>query len=553
MVLYQRCYITGPLISFVSALLFYAAAVTNVSADYVFLEQLDATVTSGVDIPSASNWADQVVACEDVPGVIKDLTFMINTNSAASGGVSYVARVRGKDFFGGDNFEQLSNSVSGEMGTTKEYTFNFSPEINLITQERLCKNNPLFIIGIKQFNSNITGKLLGSNNHNAYRTIDYRCFGCGSLADLYFKINAGVIINSSPSIDEIPDMAISEGIAVNFTVNATDVDNDQLSYSINQLPPGATFLNGVFNWTPGYNQAGEYDVTFIVSDGELIDAENVNITVLNTNRAPELAVIGNQTISENQQLQFSVSATDPDGDGLTYTANNLPAGATFVGNTFSWTPGYSQAGNYENIEFVATDNGSPLELAVELIAITVGDVNRAPELSNPGPRSVLEGQSLSFTITAVDPDGNTVLLTATGMPDGASFDASTGIFSWIPTNAQSGNYTVTFVAIDNGLPYESGSVDVAITVGDDPTPIEQSQLIINTVVSFNLPNNVTNSYMANLQKVEPFIMNGQVQPAINQLNSFINKVNIDYNQGKITLTQKNQLVSIAQMLILDLQ
>ena len=53
-------------------------------------------------------------------------------------------------------------------------------------------------------------------------------------------------------------------------------------------------------------------------------------------------------ISEGQFLQFTISAIDPDGNPLSYSASNLPEGASLNAETrtFSWTPRYDQAGVY---------------------------------------------------------------------------------------------------------------------------------------------------------------------------------------------------------------
>ena len=117
---------------------------------------------------------------------------------------------------------------------------------------------------------------------------------------------------------------------------------------------------------------------------------------------------------------------------------------------------------------------------------------------------------------------------------------------------QEGVYTVTFTAGDTGTPAETGTVDVVITVGDNPTPIEQSEDIIEDVIEFDLPTNVENSYMANLQKVADFIEQGKIQAAINQLNAFINKVNQDYSQGILTQSERDSLMTVAEDLIDDL-
>jgi hypothetical protein len=76
-----------------------------------------------------------------------------------------------------------------------------------------------------------------------------------------------------------------------------------------------------------------------------------------TNQPPVLSTIGNKSVKEGQLVMFTISATDPDGDTLTYSASNLPEGAAFdpETRTFSWTPGTGEAGNYENVHFEVSD------------------------------------------------------------------------------------------------------------------------------------------------------------------------------------------------------
>lgn len=193
-----------------------------------------------------------------------------------------------------------------------------------------------------------------------------------------------------------------------------------------------------------------------------------------------------------------------------------------------------------------------MELDVEFITITVGDVNRAPDITNPGPQEVLEEDTLSFTVSATDPDGDITTLTATNLPNGALFNTSTGAFSWTPTLADSGVYTVTITATDTGTPIESVSTEIVITVGDNPTPVEQAQNLIATVTTIDIPQNVENSYLANLQKVEQFILEGKITAALNQLNAFKNKVQQDYQQGILTQAEYTQLMNAANELIADL-
>lgn len=56
------------------------------------------------------------------------------------------------------------------------------------------------------------------------------------------------------------------------------------------------------------------------------------------NTAPVFEPIEDKYIITGNELSFSVSATDTDGDELIYIAAGLPNGAEFSEQTFTWTP-----------------------------------------------------------------------------------------------------------------------------------------------------------------------------------------------------------------------
>jgi len=109
-----------------------------------------------------------------------------------------------------------------------------------------------------------------------------------------------------------------------------------------------------------------------------------------------------------------VTAWDPNDDVLTYSADNLPPGASFDPGTrvFSWTPVSGQAEAYPGVLFTVTDDGTPPLSDSEVITITV-TVNNPPNVpADPSPENSATGVGLISPVlswSGGDPDtGDTV-------------------------------------------------------------------------------------------------------------------------------------------------
>ncbi|MHC4500354.1 MAG: LamG domain-containing protein, partial [Planctomycetota bacterium] len=229
---------------------------------------------------------------------------------------------------------------------------------------------------------------IGGNGNRSDRTESFR--GVIDEVRIYNRVltsdevlevynTEGGTTNQAPVLSAIGDKSVSENQTLTFTIAATDADGDTITYSVENPPSGATFADQTFNWTPGYDQTGTYQVTFTASDSRAHDSETVTIiTVGNTNRAPVLAAIGDRSVNENVALSFTVSATDADGDTISYSIAALPSGATFANQTFAWTPTHSQMGSHQ-VTFTASDG--QLEDS-ETITIVVSVDVLAPSVTN---------------------------------------------------------------------------------------------------------------------------------------------------------------------------
>ena len=271
----------------------------------------------------------------------------------------------------------------------------------------------------------------------------------GGMDDGYIIVEEIIASNNAPVLDFIGDQSVLENTLLTITLNATDFDDDSLTYSSNAS--FGTLTDSVFTWTPGYDKAGTYYVNFSVNDGLTSDSEIIGITVINVDQAPEFDyLIGDKTVDENKLLSFTISATDPDDDVVSYSANNLPNKAKLDSSTgeFTWRPVNSDSGNYY-VDFIATANGLN---DTETITIIVGNIDQPPIFDYLiGDKTVNETELLNFTISATDPDNDTVIYSAIGLPGGGSLDSISGYFIWTPDYDDANSYDIQLVATANDL------------------------------------------------------------------------------------------------------
>src|SRR3989338_5365854 len=236
-------------------------------------------------------------------------------------------------------------------------------------------------------------------------------------------------VQRPPVLDTIADQNVNEGSALSFTLHATDPDGDTLSYSMvnppAKVPAGAlNAASGLFTWTPGYDDAGSYALTFKADDGKgLSDTKGCTITVNNLNRAPTISDIADQAILQGQStsaLAFTIGDADGNLDSLTLRGNSsnkslVPdANILFAGSganrTVIVTPAPGQNGNavitvtVSDGSLAAADTftlnvcvlGSPI-LAVGSGQAPAGEAVRIP-INLTTPINALKINSLSFVI-----------------------------------------------------------------------------------------------------------------------------------------------------------
>ncbi|HEX2622927.1 MAG TPA: putative Ig domain-containing protein [Phototrophicaceae bacterium] len=275
----------------------------------------------------------------------------------------------------------------------------------------------------------------------------------GMAGDPTLKLSDSIMINVGdnsgnlpPILDTIFNQSVTVGATVSFTAVAGDPNGDALTFSLaGGAPVGASIdaNSGAFSWTT--DTVGSFDITVIVSDGELTDEQTFNVKVNSVpNAAPVLDPIGNKTGTVGTQVAFTATASDADNDTLTFSLGaGAPAGAAIDANSgaFTWTP--AATGDF-NVTVVVSDGNSTDQ---ETITISVSEpVNQAPVLDPIADQTGMAGTILLFDADATDPDGDTLTYSMVGAPAGSTMDSSTGKFSWTPD--LHGIYTFTVVVTD---------------------------------------------------------------------------------------------------------
>ena len=286
------------------------------------------------------------------------------------------------------------------------------------------------------------------------------------------RVNIGINpVNDAPeSADQ--NLTTPEDTPLNGQVVATDVENDTLAYAVSGQPTnGSVTLNpatGEFVYTPNANYNGSDSFVVTIDDGNGgTTTSRINIGVTPVNDAPVSSNL-NLTTPEDTPISSQISASDVDGDSLTFTVTGAPGNGSVSLNPATGSFTYSPNANYNGSDsFVITISDGNGGTTTSLVNIGVTPVNDAPVASNLN-LTTDEGVPVNGAISASDPDGDTLSYSILSAPanGGVSLNAATGTFTYTPGAAFSGNDSfVVRVSDGNG-----GVTTSTVSIGVAPAP-----------------------------------------------------------------------------------
>jgi hypothetical protein len=286
---------------------------------------------------------------------------------------------------------------------------------------------------------------------------------CGGGGGSQNDSNGNGTSNTAPVIAGAPPTTARVGEEYLFDPIASDADGDALTFAIVNRPDWATFspTTGRLRGTPPATAQSSYpDIQISVTDGKQtasLPAFRLSVAPSTPqNTAPTISGTPATAVVAGNAYQFTPTATDPDGQVLTFSIGNRPAWAQFDAATgrLSGTPTSSHVGAYAGITISVSDGIATASLAAFSIAVSAGTQpppnNRAPTISGTPAQAVTAGTPYLFRPQASDPDGQSLTYSISNRPAWANFSTATGELSGTPGSANVGQTTNIVISVTDG-------------------------------------------------------------------------------------------------------
>ncbi len=307
-----------------------------------------------------------------------------------------------------------------------------------------------------------------------------------------FKVNDGFEDSntSEVSIDIFPvndppytanqELSVEQNGEASITLEASDVDGDELTYSIVDEPASGTLTGNppdlVYQPMPDFSGSDRF--SFVANDGEAnSNISGVDVNVTPVNNAPSAADSLVET-NEDEPVTVILTADDDndDSDNLTFAIMSQPSHGTLGQitpvNSASASVTYTPEADYngeDSFTFSVSDGDESSNVAE--VSITVRAVNDAP-VSSDQSLTAAAGQSTEIILTGIDPDGDDLVFDIVEDPllgslgPVVSATGTSATVSYTPDSGQAGSDNFTFRANDGSLYSNTATVSIVVSAPD---------------------------------------------------------------------------------------
>ncbi|MEE2933475.1 MAG: tandem-95 repeat protein, partial [Pseudomonadota bacterium] len=329
-------------------------------------------------------------------------------------------------------------------------------------------------------------------NYNGRDSFSY------SVSDGQGGVSEGSVSVTVSAVNDTPiapatAVTLDEDTSWSGILAATDVDGDQLNYSLHTQPKYGSISvanNGAYVYTPNANYYGSDEFTYRVSDGNGGSTlGKVSLTIVNINDAP-VALDSVANGLEDAALSGSLRATDIDGDVLKYSLKQGPSNGVVTINpdgTYFYLPNSNFSG-LDNFSYTVSDGRGGLDTAS--LSINVNAIADAPEITT-APASGEIGDTVKLNIAAAlsDTDGSEILgpIEIGGVPEGVALSSGTDLGGgrWSLALSEISNLTLT-------IPDNAGAgFELTVTANSRESSNDDTATAVRSLPVVVLPSGVT--------------------------------------------------------------
>jgi hypothetical protein len=280
---------------------------------------------------------------------------------------------------------------------------------------------------------------------------------------------------NQPPVAKDDSKVTDEDVAGTIPVlaNDSDPDGDPVSViSVNQGAHGSVTKTATsVTYVPEKDWAGMDSFSYTISDTNGLTATAaVVIRVKPINDAPN-ARDDSITTPNSTAVTVVVLANDTDADGDFLSVVSITQGTNGVtttdGSTVIYSPSSGWSGT-DSFSYTITDGHGGTDAAVVVVAVDV--LNGPPVITFTGEIEIGEGDPLLLEVTAADPDGDPVSISATDLPEWVIF-----------VDDGDGHARLT------GTPGFDGAGSTVITITASDGTVTVTELVTIDVVDVNQP------------------------------------------------------------------